>query len=178
MTFDFCVHVDNMSWCIIQKNCMISIFTIHDKYQKSRQRSFVFFLSLHTSDPSYSYYVIKCCWNKLNIPENIQNSNYQSIIMQGTLYFYVELVQSYFVPCFINTLNKRFNYWTHRSPMLWETWERNSSLRWWYERLFLCKSLNVLNKNYHEIFSGYRGCQNYDPFLCARRKTLPPPSVC
>ena len=46
MTFDFYVRGDNVSKGISQKNCMISISTVHDKYQKTVHKDlFVFFLS-------------------------------------------------------------------------------------------------------------------------------------
>ena len=46
MTFDFYIRGDNESKGIIQKNCMIFISTIHDKYQKNfAQRPFWGFLS-------------------------------------------------------------------------------------------------------------------------------------
>ena len=47
MTFDFYIRGDNVSKGIIQKNCMIFISTIHDKYQKNTVHKDLFGVSYH-----------------------------------------------------------------------------------------------------------------------------------
>ena len=57
MTFDFYIRGDNVSKGIIQKNCMIFISTIHDKYQKKLcTKTFLGFLIIRNT--SYPFFIL------------------------------------------------------------------------------------------------------------------------